>query len=271
MQKYVHLNIKCACLRQKWRTWGHGAQNLSPETPKWPRSRLKATPGAPKASPRDPKWSPRAPPEPPKTFKKGVQNDPGRFFEKPSVPSCENPIIYYVFEWSLCENTIIYYVLVRSGILIFLKTYENTIPVHVFEGHEKPVLAWEREARWKEECCPKNIRKAAREFTFLFSALLGWALLCFARLWSSPVYSIFLFSLLPQVSFPLSWRALLDSTLLNSPPTTCSPLLCYTVICYALLCSAVLFSALLRSALLCYAPPFWSVRIWCALLYSGLV
>ena len=147
MQKYVHLNIKCACLRQKWRTRGHGRSKSLPGDPKVTSESTQSDSGCSQSEPKGSQVAPRAPPEPPKTFKKGVQNDPGRFFEKRSAPSCENPIIYYVFEGSLCENHIIYYVLVRSGILIFLKTYENTIPVHVFEGHAEPVLAWEREAR----------------------------------------------------------------------------------------------------------------------------
>ena len=95
------------------------AQNISPVTPRWPRRRFKVTPGAPKERQRRPKGSPKAPPEPLKTIKKEVQNGPRRFFKKRSTPSCENIIIYSVFEGSLFENTIIYYVFVTSETLIF--------------------------------------------------------------------------------------------------------------------------------------------------------
>ena len=91
----------------------------------------------------NPKGTP-GPPKPPQMRSKTTSDDKTK---KQSRPSCENTIIYYVFEGSLCENHVIYYVFVRSGILIFLKMYENTIPVHVFEGPAEPVLAWEREAR----------------------------------------------------------------------------------------------------------------------------
>ena len=86
-----------------------------------------------------------------KDFKKWSKNDPGRLFEKRSTPSCENTIIYSGFEGSLFENTIIYYVFVRSKIVIFTKSDDNTIIYYVFERSEEPVLAWEREARSKEE------------------------------------------------------------------------------------------------------------------------
>ena len=62
-------------------------------------------------------------------------------------PSCENPIIYYVFEVPLCESPIIYYVFSTSKTLIFLKNNENLIIYYVLEPPKKPVLAWEREAR----------------------------------------------------------------------------------------------------------------------------
>ena len=132
------------------------AQSISPGTPRCLRKALKVTPGAPKEHQRRPKDSPTALPEPPKTVKKEVQNDSGRFFEKRSTPSCENTIIYYVFEIAFFENTIIDYVFVRSEIVIFTKSDENTIIYYVFEKSEEsvslaPVLAWEREARSKEE------------------------------------------------------------------------------------------------------------------------
>ena len=109
------------------------------------------TPRAPKERQRGPKDSPTALPDPPKTVKKEVQNDSGRIFEKRSTPSCENTIIYYVFERSLFENTIIYHVFVTSETLIFFRSDENIIIYYVFERSEEPVLAWEREARSKEE------------------------------------------------------------------------------------------------------------------------
>ena len=117
------------------------------------------TPGAPKERRRRPKGSPKAPLDPPKTVKKEVQNDTGRFFEKRSTVSCENIIIYSVFEGSFFENTIIYYVFVRSKILFFSKSDENIIIYYVFEHCGKPVLAWEREARSKEEMLSKKFSK----------------------------------------------------------------------------------------------------------------
>ena len=128
-----------------------GVQNIPPGTPRCPRRPLKVTPGAPKERQRRPKDSPTALPDPPKTVKKEVQNDSGRFFEKRSTPSCENTIIYYVFEGSLFENTIIYYVFVSSETLIFFRSDENIIIYYVLSIAAEPVLAWEREARSKEE------------------------------------------------------------------------------------------------------------------------
>ena len=114
------------------------------------------TPLGPKERQRRPKGSPKAPPDPPKTLKKEVQNDPGRFFEKRSTPSCENTIIYSVFEGSLFENTIIYYVFVSSETLIFFQSDENTVIYYVLSIGAEPVLAWEREARSKEEMLSKH-------------------------------------------------------------------------------------------------------------------
>ena len=105
------------------------------------------TPLGPKERQRRPKGSPKAPQDTPKTLKKEVQNNPGRFFEKRSTPSCENTIIYYVFERSLFENTIIYYVFVSSETLIFFRSDENIIIYYVLSMAAEPVLAWEREAR----------------------------------------------------------------------------------------------------------------------------
>ena len=135
------------------------AQKISPDTPECPRSALKVTPGVPKERQRRPKGSPTALPEPPKTLKKEVQNDPGRFFEKRSTPSCENTIIYYVFEGSLFENTIIYYVFVSSETLIFFRSDENIIIYYVLSIDAEPVLAWEREARSKEEMLSEKFSK----------------------------------------------------------------------------------------------------------------
>jgi hypothetical protein len=80
-------------------------------------------------------------------MKKGVHDHPGTPLRKWTSPSCENPIIYYVFEGSLCENPTIYYVLSTSEIFIFLKSNENTIIYYVLEPPDIPVLAREREAR----------------------------------------------------------------------------------------------------------------------------
>ena len=135
------------------------APKISPDTPKWPWRRFKVTPGAPKERQRRPKGSPKAPPDPPKTVKKEVQNDSGRFFEKRSIPRCENIIIYSVFEGSLFENTIIYYVFVTSETLIFFKSDENTIIYYVFAIAAEPVLAWEQEARSKEEMLSEKFSK----------------------------------------------------------------------------------------------------------------
>ena len=43
--------------------------------------------------------------------------------------------------------------------LIFLKMYENTAIYYVFEGCREPVLAWEREARSKEEMLSEKLSK----------------------------------------------------------------------------------------------------------------
>ena len=117
------------------------------------------TPLGPKDRQRRAKGSPKAPPDTPKTLKKEVQNDPGRFFEKRSTPSCENTIIYYVFERSLFENTIIYCVFVSSKALSFWKSDENIIIYYVLKVSRKPVSAWEREARSKEEMLSEKFSK----------------------------------------------------------------------------------------------------------------
>ena len=94
-------------------------------------------PGAPKTNPSALKWSPKASPDPPKSIKKGVQDHPGTPLRKRTSPSCENPIIYYVFEVPLCENPIIYYVFSTSKTLIFLKSNENLIIYYVLESPKK--------------------------------------------------------------------------------------------------------------------------------------
>ena len=108
---------------------------------KWPQSPLKVIPGAPKTNPSALKWSPKASPDPLKSMKKGVQDHPGTPLRKWTSPSCENPIIYYVFEVPLCENPIIYYVFSTSKTFIFLKSNENLIIYYVLEPPKKPVSA----------------------------------------------------------------------------------------------------------------------------------
>jgi hypothetical protein len=44
-----------------------------------------------------------------------------------------------------------YYVLGTLEILILVKSDENTAPAMLLEPQEKPVLAWEREARFNKE------------------------------------------------------------------------------------------------------------------------
>ena len=150
----------------------------------------------------------------------------------------------------------------RSKIRFFFKRDENIIIYYVFEHSEKPVSAWEREARWKEESCPKIVAKAA---CFL-SALLCSAGPCSVLLDSGLIQSIrfVLFSVIfcwallcsTEFSHSLSWGALLDFTLQNSPPLA---VLCHTalgcawcaLLWYAVVGCAPLFcSALTRSALL---------------------
>ena len=64
MQKYVHLNIRCACLRQKWRSRGHGRSKSLPGDPKVTSKSTQSDSGCSQSEPKGsqvvPKGSPRA-------------------------------------------------------------------------------------------------------------------------------------------------------------------------------------------------------------------
>ena len=124
-----------------------------------PKITSETTQSDPKCLQSESKTSQRLPQTFQKDSKKRFKNHPRRLLEKRSTPSCENTIIYYVFERSLFENIIIYYVFVKSEIVIFTQSDENIIIYYVFERSEEPVLAWEREARSKEEILSEKFSK----------------------------------------------------------------------------------------------------------------
>ncbi len=51
-----------------------------------------------------------------------------------------------------------YYVFGTLEVMILLGIEENTAPAMLLEPPEKPVLAWEREARFNEESLPSMVR-----------------------------------------------------------------------------------------------------------------
>ena len=114
-----------------------------------------ATPRSPKVTPRSPKVSQRLPKGFPKGFPKARQKAPQDqnkfdafsklgFVHRRSVFEPPKPKVDYP-----------YYVLGTLEILILVKSDETIVNTIRLEPSKKPVLAWEREARFNKETLPR--------------------------------------------------------------------------------------------------------------------
>jgi hypothetical protein len=119
---------------------GQRGSRVTPSDPKVAQSEPKAPQGVPKAPKRLPKSKPKSTPRPTRAKIKIDTFSKLGFVHRRSV-----------FEPPKLKVDYPYYVLGTLEILILVKSDETIINTMLLEPLKKPVLAWEREARFNKE------------------------------------------------------------------------------------------------------------------------
>ena len=117
----------------------HGCQSDSQVTPRFPKEPPRRSQGVPKDLPREHQTSQKASKVDTQAKKKVDALSKLGFVHRRDVFEPPKPKVDYL-----------YYVFGTLEILILVKSNENIAPAMLLEHAEKPVLAWEREARLNE-------------------------------------------------------------------------------------------------------------------------